>query len=143
MTELPYMKLWIADHLSATAHLDPAEMGAYDRLLLMMWQEGGSLPNDPKLLARYCRMTTRQWERVAPAVMRFFVVVNLEEGSLLQSRRLTRELLDARKKMQVRAAVARHKPLKVINATRANGDIATAIATVTELEAYKRRDGDE
>ena len=78
MTELPYMKLWVADHLSATAHLEPPEMGCYCRLLFIMWQQGGWLPNKPELLARYCRMTVKQWERVAPIVLSFFDEVELE-----------------------------------------------------------------
>ena len=73
-------ELWVNHHLAATAHLLPAEMGSYDRLLFIMWQHGGWLPNDPKLLARYCRMTVKQWERVAPIVMGFFEAVDLDEG---------------------------------------------------------------
>ena len=112
MTELPYMKLWVADHLSATAHLEPPEMGCYCRLLFIMWQQGGWLPNKPELLARYCRMTVKQWERVAPIVLSFFDEVELESGSIIQSRRLTEELNAAREIFKKRSEASKRKARK-------------------------------
>jgi uncharacterized protein YdaU (DUF1376 family) len=122
VSELPYIKLWVADHLAATAHLEPAEMGAYDRLLFIMWQQGGILPNKPELLARYCRMTVKQWERVAPHVLSFFVAVELEEGGIIYSERLTQELNDARKISETRRAVSKRKPRKNNNGREPNGE---------------------
>ena len=120
MTDLPWMKLWVNQHLAATAHLLPAEMGAYDRLLFIMWQQGGWLPNDPKLLARYCRMTVKQWERVAPIVMGFFEAIDLDEGPIIQSPRLRQEFNDARRISEIRREISKRKPLKLVNGRGSN-----------------------
>ena len=140
MTDLPYMKLWVADHLAATAHLEPVEMGCYCRLLFTMWQQGGWLPNKPELLARYCRMTIKQWERVAPIVMSFFDVVDLEEGAIIQSRRLVEELNDAREISQRRKDVSKRNALKTLNGKGQLATIATAIATVRRGRGYQERE---
>ena len=145
MTELPYMKLWISEHLAATAHLEPAEMGAYDRLLFIMWQHGGWLPNNPKLLARYCRMTVKQWERVAPIVMEFFEAIDLDEGPIIQSPRLRQELNDARRISEMRSAISKRKSRNRLNGRGANAEqkqTYTESDTDSDSKRHSRGRGD-
>ena len=82
------MPLYVGDYLADTTHLTAGEDGAYMRLLMCMWRAGGSLPDDDVRLARFCKLTPAQWQRVKPAVMEFFTV---SEGVITQ-RRLSKEL---------------------------------------------------
>ncbi len=82
------MPLYVGDYLADTVHLNGAESGAYLHLLMGMWRSGGALPNEPDRLARYCKLTRAQWDRVAPAIMPFFEVF----GDTLTNCRLAEEL---------------------------------------------------
>ena len=132
-------------NLAATAHLEPAEMGAYDRLLFTMWQQGGWLPNNPKLLARYCRMTVKQWERVAPIVMGLLEAVDLDEGPIIQSPRLRQELNDARRISEMRKSISKRKTLKSLNGREASGEqkqTYTESDTDSDSKRHSRGRGD-
>lgn len=65
------MPLYVADYLSATAHLNAAESGAYLHLLMHYWQKG-ALPQEDRFLARIARMTDRQWAAAKPVLLTFF-----------------------------------------------------------------------
>jgi uncharacterized protein YdaU (DUF1376 family) len=82
------MPLYVADYLADTAHLTGQESGAYLHLLMALWRSGGSLPDAPAKLARFCKLTPRQWASVEAAIRPFFVIA---DGRLSQAR-LTREL---------------------------------------------------
>ena len=71
MTALPWMPLNIADYLADTAHLGPAEHGAYLLLIMHYWQHGG-LPDDDRRLARIARMTEEEWAGVRDTIAGFF-----------------------------------------------------------------------
>lgn len=88
MSAPPFMPLYVGDYLADTTHLTAGEDGAYMRLLMCMWRAGGSLPNDDVRLARFCKLTPAQWERLKPTVMEFFTVAD----GLLSHRRLSKEL---------------------------------------------------
>ena len=66
------MPLYVGDYLGDTSHLTTTEHGAYLLLLMTLWRNGGSLPNDPQKLARYARCTRGQWDRMSPNIMPFF-----------------------------------------------------------------------
>ncbi len=57
MAEFPTMPVRTDALLGDTTHLSATEFGAYVRMLLSMWRNGGWLPNDPKRLARYATLT--------------------------------------------------------------------------------------
>ena len=87
MTSLPWMPLNVADYLADTAHLGPAEHGAYLLLIMHYWQHGG-LPNDDRRLARIARMGEEEWVGVRDTIAEFF-----REG--WQHKRIDQELADA------------------------------------------------
>lgn len=82
MSRNPYLKMYTSEMVSDTMSLSAAEFGQYHLLLYAMFNAGGSLPNDPKLLKRVCR------GRVSPAVLEYF---ELRDGRLY-NKRLTIEL---------------------------------------------------
>lgn len=89
MSNAPFLPLYTGDYFRDTVHLTGYESGAYLHLLMCMWGAGGGkLPNDPDKLARFCKLTRAQWDRVAPAVLPFFAVF---EG-FISSPRLTLEM---------------------------------------------------
>lgn len=125
MTELPYIKFWIGDYLRDTALLTMEQSGAYLHLLMAMWSNGGWLRNDPKTLARICRMPRSRWERlVAPALYPLFIKVSLEEGEIIQSVTLSELLKKARKDRAQKQTAANAKWAKN---NKVNGAAASAI----------------
>ena len=70
MTELPYMKFYVADYDAATSHLTLEEDGVYFRLLRLAWQTAHcSLPNNPEWIARKMRVTALQYGHVIKPIL--------------------------------------------------------------------------
>lgn len=130
MSNQPWMQLWVADFIGDTLHLSDAEVGQYMLLLMAMWRNGGTLPDEPKKLARIAR------NEVSTAVMAFFE----RDGSSICQKRLLEELTKAKAKSAVRSKVgkagARAKALKYLKTkaaiakANASSPVAIAIAKV-------------
>jgi uncharacterized protein YdaU (DUF1376 family) len=139
--KLPFMKLWVADYLSDTLHLNMEQSGAYLQLLMIMWKEGGALRANPDYLAKVCRMTPERWGRIAPDILPYFTVIELDEGDVLQHRRLSEELAKVRIFSESRSANARAKPL---SAKGANGPLAEhkqSTSPHTQSQSHRRGRG--
>lgn len=108
MAEYPAMPLWTDAYLGDTSHLTTIEHGAYFLLLLAMWRSGGSLPNDDKKLARYSRLTMRQWMRIKDTIWDFFEATPDE----ITQRRLTAELTFVRQRCKMQSDRAKSRWLK-------------------------------
>lgn len=84
MAEFPAMPLWTDAYLGDTVHLTTIEHGAYLLLLMTMWRSKEKrLKNDDKLLARYARLTPKQWDRIKPVLEPFF---DAKDGHWTQGR---------------------------------------------------------
>jgi uncharacterized protein YdaU (DUF1376 family) len=70
--------------LGDTTDMSATEFGAYVRVLLAMWRNGGWLPNDPKRLARYATLTAGQWLRSGPRIME--CLVDMGDGRVTQGK---------------------------------------------------------
>lgn len=104
----PYMKFYQNEYLADTTHLTTIEHGAYMLLLMVMWRNGGSLPNDDAKLARYAKLTAGQWARIRQTILEFF---EERDGHIFQGR-LTEELEAVRQLSQRQSQNAKAKALK-------------------------------
>ena len=95
MSTRPYMQLYVSDYLGDTMHLTCEQHGAYLLMLMALWNGGGSLPNDPVLLARICRVTKARFNKIAPNVMPYFK----EDGDRIIHQRLSKELQKVEEKV--------------------------------------------
>lgn len=84
----PYMPLFTGDYKRDTDHLMAEEHGAYLLLIMALWDRGGSIKNDPALLARTARVSLRRWPKIWQALEDFFIIQN---GQVSHGR-VTREL---------------------------------------------------
>lgn len=98
-----YLPLWTDAYLGDTRHLSTVQHGAYLLLLMVMWRNGGHLPNDEKLLARTAGMSLDKWRKASPEVLAFFEV----EGSTITQKRLKLELEKSLGLVQKRATAGR------------------------------------
>lgn len=98
MTNAPFMQLYVADYLADTQHLTTEQNGAYMLLLMTMWRNAGSLPNDEKKLARIARVTLKRWHIIADDVMEFFDI----QGDIVTQKRLVEEFQKAVSKSEKR-----------------------------------------
>jgi uncharacterized protein YdaU (DUF1376 family) len=98
--ELPYMPLFVHDVLAEIADLDDAERGAYVSLLFGLWAEGGSLPLDPRRLARRAGTDPARWDAIWSVISRFFVVANgaIAHAMVTSEMARAREQRDARRR---------------------------------------------
>lgn len=108
MAEFPAMPLYTDAYLGDTTHLTATEHGVYLLLLMTMWRNGGWLPNDEKKLAKFARVTTSQWRRMADTILDFFTV----EDERISQTRLTETLGAVRRKVQSQSDRAKAKPRK-------------------------------
>lgn len=83
-----FMPLYIGDYLSDTTHLNAMEHGAYMLMLMAYWSGGKALRNDDEQLARICRCSLKEWQKVKPTVFAFFEV----DGDRLVHGRVEKEL---------------------------------------------------
>jgi uncharacterized protein YdaU (DUF1376 family) len=121
MSDQPYMPLFVADFLGDTLHLSASEIGAYVLLLMAMWRNGGSVPNDDRDLARMTR-TGRAWNKVKARLLPMLTV----EGDRLTQKRLRLELVhvsNLRKKNSENAKARWGK----------NNKLADAVASVSDM----------
>lgn len=108
MAEFPFLPLATDAYLGDTTHLTTIEHGAYLLLLITMWRNKGTLPNDDKLLCRYTRLTPSQWKRIKPIIMPFFKV---DEMTITQAR-LHDEMTAVKKNSRKQSKNARARWLK-------------------------------
>lgn len=123
MSSAPFMQLYVGDYLADTLHLTTEQHGAYLLLLMTMWRNGASLPNDPAKLARVCRVSPKRWQQIWAEISEFFAI----EGEVITNARLTKEHQKAVSISQERKTAGKKggtaNALKNINAREA---IATA-----------------
>ncbi|OLY45079.1 Uncharacterized conserved protein YdaU, DUF1376 family [Bartonella apis] len=98
MTNAPFMQLYVADYLADTQHLTTEQHGAYLLLLMTMWRNAGSLPNDEKKLARIAHVSMKRWHIIAGDVMAFFDITD----DRITQKRLSEELQKAVSKSEKR-----------------------------------------
>jgi uncharacterized protein YdaU (DUF1376 family) len=79
MADLNMMPLYTDAYLADTMHLSREDHGSYLLLLMAMWRAGGTLPNDPKVLARIAKVSPRQWHDVWKTLGLFFTVLDGDE----------------------------------------------------------------
>lgn len=130
----PWMPLYVADYLADTTHLSASEHGAYLLLIMNYWQKG-SLPKDDAILARICRMSSREWSKSRDVLQALF-------GDGWTHHRIDSELEKARIKSEARAECGsrggKAKALKDNDARLAiatilpDEDIAKAIASSSQ-----------
>lgn len=78
MSSTPYMPLFIGDYMRKTRRLKAAEHGAYLLILMALWDEGGTLPNDQDELKAIARVS-RNWSAIWGKIERYFTI---SEGSI-------------------------------------------------------------
>lgn len=135
MAEFPALPLWTDAYLGDTTHLTTIEHGAYLLLLFTAWRTPTyDLPNDDRLLARFCRLTDGQWQRIKPTVMAYWRLKNgrWSNGRLLDER-------DAvRRKVAQRSDAGKASALKRLNRSptadeREANETSTSKATATAI----------
>ncbi len=109
MAEFPALPLWTDAYLGDTVHLTTIKHGAYLLLLMTAWRaRSHDLPDDDRMLARYCRLTVGQWRRIRPTLEPFWMVAN----GRWSNRRLLDELDAVRQARAQRSDAGRASALK-------------------------------
>jgi uncharacterized protein YdaU (DUF1376 family) len=86
------MPIYWGDYTKKTQHLSTLEHGAYLLLIAHYWNTGEPIPNNPDMLRRITRTTTKQWNEIASTITKFFI----PEGDFLIHQRVESELQTAR-----------------------------------------------
>jgi uncharacterized protein YdaU (DUF1376 family) len=122
MAEFPALPMWTDAFLADTMQLNAAETGAYLLLLMTAWRRpDNDLPDDDLQLQRFARCSPREWKKIKPKVMCYFLLIS---GSW-RNQKLDRVRVEVRNLSAKRrsAALARwRKPLKHQGRGDADGD---------------------
>lgn len=134
MTDFPYLPLWTDAYLADTRHLSATEHGSYLLLLMTAWRtKDCSLPDDDKLLARFCSLRLQQWMKIKPTIMEFFEV----ENGKIKQKKLTQMYHFANTKRESARSNGKHgglaKALKNNDTTLANAKISPEQNLATKL----------
>ena len=71
-----WMPIYIGDYLADTMHLSCLEHGAYLLLIFAYWRSGKPLPDNDRVLAGICKMTSGQWRAMRPTMSGFFQITD-------------------------------------------------------------------
>jgi len=102
MAELPVLPLKTDALLADTSHMSAEEFGAYVRILLVMWRQGATLPDNDKELARIAGVSPTRWRKIAESVRRPLTGA----GGVLSQKRLTDTWIEAKDRRARRAGAA-------------------------------------
>jgi uncharacterized protein YdaU (DUF1376 family) len=131
------MTIWTGDYLADTQHLSCFEHGAYMLILMAMWRNGGTLPNDEVRLAKITKNSLAIWRKHSAAVMELF---DIDDAGKLSQKRLSKELQRTLSRIEKRREAGQlgneAKSLKNKDRTLANGS-ANGIANAPDLRAQK------
>ena len=134
MSALPYIRLYIPDYLSSTAHLNPTEHGVYLLLIMNYWQRGGPLPADKASLSQTCGMSRSQFNGVFEKIVKFFCEID----GLLYHSRIEHELLKVSVKSQKNSNSGKLSAAKRANERSTNVD-RTFNHTDTDTDTDKEK----
>lgn len=67
-----WMPLWIGPYLANTLHLNRAQHGSYQLMIMACWKAGGRLPNNDSTLATIARCSAREWKAEREIFAAFF-----------------------------------------------------------------------
>lgn len=80
MSKEPSVKLWmplyIRAHKAAASTLKPVEHSASIYLLMWLWEEGGVVPDDDRLIARNLRLSVPQWRAMKSLLLQDCTIAN-------------------------------------------------------------------
>ena len=132
------MMLWTDAYLADTGHLSTLEHGAYLLILISMWRNGGTLPDDDCLLRKCSKVPAAHWGRIAPTIRKF---LSKNDNGTLSQKRLKTEFERTAKVTMQRSHAGQlgsiAKSLKTNEPQQANGcDLLDGLRTL-DLEERK------
>lgn len=74
MSDRPWYPWYPGDFRAKTGQLNAVERGAYRELLDEIYLTRSGLPDDDKVLAKVCLLSSKKWQNVRPRLERFFVI---------------------------------------------------------------------
>ena len=113
-----WMPLYVTDYLGDTMHLSTEQHGAYLLLIMAAWKNGGSLPNDDRVLRRITRMEEKAWKESSIELKSFF----FEQNGSIRHNRIETELKRAKRMTEQRAEAGKASAIKRSKQRNANED---------------------
>ncbi|MCC6941077.1 MAG: DUF1376 domain-containing protein [Novosphingobium sp.] len=71
-----WMPWFIKDHKAAASTLDHIEHSALCYLKMLLWENGGTIPDDDKWIAKHVRLPVQKWKALRIAVLDGCIVEN-------------------------------------------------------------------
>ncbi len=142
VAEFPAIPLWTDAYLGDTTHFSTIEHGAFLLLLFTAWRTSTcDLPDDDVLLAKYCRMTQAQWQRVKPTIMAKWRLSEgrWSNGRLLDERDAVRRRIGQRSDAG-KASALKRQHREATSVQRAGNETATTTATPIPTVSSLRSD---
>lgn len=125
-----WMPLFIEKHRATASTLTHVEHSALCYLRMLLWENGGAVPNDDKFLARHLRLSVKQWKAMRDTILHGCVVANgtITHPDLVVEIGKARANVEQKRKAGQASAAARQ-------AQREGNDRSTAVATAVQPRA--------
>jgi len=125
-----WMPWFIKDHKAAASTLDHIEHSALCYLKMLLWENGGTIPDDDKWIAKHVRLPVQKWKALRIAVLDGCIV----ENGVIAMPEIAAEFIKAqanieqKRKAGIASAMARKTATAVERTLQRNGNgMATAI----------------
>jgi len=102
------MPLLVDRYLGDTERLSLEQHGAYMLLLMAMWKNNGSIPDDDEENARMLRVGVRKWRSIKERLLPFLIVYGSGESRQITQKRLQEQwnkVADYRSRQRAKAAL--------------------------------------
>jgi uncharacterized protein YdaU (DUF1376 family) len=89
-----WMAFYVGDYVTDTMHLTTRQHGAYLLLIIAAWKGGGWIAGSDAALMAITRLSHKEWQQDAPALLPFFV----KDGDRLRHNRVALEWNEAQRR---------------------------------------------
>lgn len=125
-----WMPLFLKDHRARASTLNHIEHSVLVYLRMHLWEQGGTVADDDKALARECRLSLRQWQALRPVLLRDCVVA----GGRITAPDIIGEVAKARINVEQKKKAGKASAAARAVQRESNG-CSTAVATAVQPRA--------
>lgn len=121
-----WMPWFLKDHRATASTLSHIEHSALCYLKMLLWEHGGTLPNDDKFLARHLRLSLSQWKAMRDAILMDCTIA----GNAIHDPQILAEVIKARNNVEQKRKAGMASAAARRTQRDGNGcstDVATAV----------------
>lgn len=119
-----WMPWFIKDHKAAASTLDHIEHSALCYLKMLLWENGGLIPDDDRLIAKHVRLPVQKWKALRIAILDGCIVQNgsITSPEIIAEFEKAQSNIEQKRKAGIASAAARKTATAVERALQRNSN---------------------